>query len=91
MHGDAHVRNCFVPRDRNDDARLFDWGTSWIGSGADDLAYMMAMHCYPDRRHTVESPLLDGYHDDLLVHGVSGYDGAALALDYRLATLRMLV
>lgn len=78
-------------RDGSNDIRLFDWDAWRIGSGADDLAYMMAMHWYPDRRHRLEAPLLDLYHDVLLAHGVSGYDRAALALDYRPATLRRIM
>jgi hypothetical protein len=45
----------------------------------------------PDRQHRLEAPLLDRYHDGLLAYGVSGYDRAALARDYRLATLRMIM
>jgi hypothetical protein len=89
MQGDAHVWNCFLPRDDSDNVRLFDWDAWQIGSGDDDLVYMMATHWYPDRRHRLEAPLLDGYHGRLLAHGVSGYDRAALALDYRLARMIM--
>ena len=54
---------------------------------ADDLAYMLAMHWYPNRRLRMEQPLLDRYHAELLANGVRGYDRAALAEDYRLAVL----
>src|SRR5947208_190141 len=27
VHGDAHVWNCFVPKDGSDDLRYFDWDT----------------------------------------------------------------
>jgi hypothetical protein len=33
-----------------DDVRLFDWDSWRIDAGSDDLAYMIAMHWYPDRR-----------------------------------------
>ena len=58
--------NCFLPRDGGDDVRLFDWDGWRIGVAASDLAYMMAMHWYPDRRRRLERPLLDRYHATLL-------------------------
>ena len=88
VHGDAHVWNVFLP---NDDSvgqeRLFDWSGWRPDLPATDLAYMMAMHWYPERRKRVERPLLDHYHASLLAAGVTGYDRAALDLDYRLAVL----
>jgi hypothetical protein len=87
LHGDAHVWNCFLPRDGGADVRLFDWDGWRIGVAATDLAYMMAMHWYPDRRHRLESQLLDRYHVTLLAAGVSDYDRKALDDDYRWAVL----
>ena len=77
VHGDAHVWNCFVPKDGSDDLRYFDWDTWRIGLASSDLAYMMATHWYPERRRRFERPLLDHYHAALLGHGVQGYDRAA--------------
>jgi len=87
IHGDAHVWNAFLPKDGGNDVRLFDWDGWRLSAGAMDLAYMMAMHWYPDRRRRFERKLLDHYHAVLLEHGVHGYDRAALADDYRLAAL----
>ena len=62
VHGDAHVWNVFLP---NDDSvggeRLFDWSVWQPGLPATDLACMMAMHWYPERRRRFERPLFD--HD----------------------------
>ena len=92
VHGDAHVWNVFLPNDdRADDARLFDWDTWRPGLPASDLAYMMALHWYPERRRRFERPLLDYYHARLIAAGVQGYDRAALDHDYRLAALNQLV
>jgi thiamine kinase-like enzyme len=83
-HGDAHVWNFLLPQDpARDDVRLFDFDQWGINVGSSDLAYMMAMHWYPDRRRLNERPLLDCYHDILLAHGVNGYDRRALDEDYR--------
>jgi Ecdysteroid kinase-like family len=86
VQGDAHVWNCFLPRD-GEDVRLFDWDCWRIDVGSDDLAYMIAMHWYPDRRRRMERPLLDRYHAALVAHGVRGYDRRALDEDYRLSAL----
>ncbi len=88
VHGDAHFWNCLLPRgDNSNDARLFDWDSWRIDVGPSDLAYMMAMHWYPDLRQSCESLLLDRYHAALLAHGVDGYDRRALADDYRFSVL----
>ena len=87
VHGDAHVWNCFLPRDGGDDVRLFDWDGWRVDTASDDLAYMMAMHWYPDYRRQMERSFLDHYHAALVAHGVRGYDRAALGEDYRLSAL----
>jgi hypothetical protein len=76
---------------RSDDVRLFDWDSWRIDTATDDLAYMMAMHWYPDRRRRLERLLLDRYHDALIAHGIAGYDRRALDEDYRLSTLWLLM
>jgi thiamine kinase-like enzyme len=86
-HNDAHVWNCFMPRDGSRDVRLFDWDSWRIGVGASDLAYMIAVHWYPERRRRMERALLDRYHAALVECGVRGYDRQALDDDYRLAVL----
>jgi thiamine kinase-like enzyme len=87
VHGDAHVWNFFVPQAGGDDVRIFDWDSWRPGLAANDLAYMMAMHWYPERRRRMERPLLDHYHAVLLEHGVRHYGRRALDDDYRLAVL----
>lgn len=87
-HGDAHVWNFLLPRNAGaDTVRIFDFDLWSIGVPTHDLAYMMALHWYPDRRRTLEEPLLDIYHAALLGHGVEGYDRDALAQDYRWSVL----
>ena len=87
-HGDAHVWNCLLPREAGaGDARWFDWDSWHINVGTSDLAYMIAMHWYPDRRRRFERHLLDRYHGALLARGIEGYDRRALDDDYRLSVL----
>jgi thiamine kinase-like enzyme len=88
IHGDAHSWNFFLPRNGDgEDVRLVDWEGWSIDMATDDLAYMMAMLWYPDRRRRLERPLLDRYHTALLAHGVRGYDREMLHDDYRLSAL----
>ena len=87
VHGDAHVWNCLLPRDGGADGRFFDWDSWRTDCATDDLAYMMAMHWYPDRRRRLERPLLDLYHATLVAQGVRAYDRRMLDDDYRLSVL----
>ncbi len=88
IHGDAHAWNFFLPRPGEDEnVRLLDWESWSLDTATDDLAYMMAMLWYPDRRRRTERPLLDIYHAALLTHGVGHYDRQSLDDDYRLSTL----
>ena len=86
-HGDAHVWNCFLPRNGSDDVRWFDWAGWRIRAPTTDLANMMALDWYPERRGRLERTLLDHYHAELLESGVSGYSRADLQDDYRLSVL----
>jgi thiamine kinase-like enzyme len=87
VHGDAHVWNCFLPRDGGDDVRIFDWDSWHIDPATNDLAYMMAMHWYPDLRRQRERSLLDHYHTALVAYGVRDYDRRRLDDDYRWSVL----
>jgi thiamine kinase-like enzyme len=88
IHGDAHVWNLMYPRDTTvDSLRLIDWDAWRLDLGAEDLAYMMALHWYPERRRRVEVPLLRQYHEALTSNGVTGYSFEALWEDYRLSVV----
>jgi hypothetical protein len=88
VQGDAHVWNVFLPQTSgSDDVRIFDWDAWRVDVATDDLAYMMALHWFPDHRRRYERHLLDHYHAALLAYGVSGYDRRALDDDYRLSVL----
>jgi thiamine kinase-like enzyme len=87
IHGDAHPWNFFLSRNDGFNVRLIDWENWSIDTATDDLAYMMAMLWYPDRRRRMERALLDLYHGALLEKGVSAYSRQALDDDYRLSVL----
>ncbi len=67
--------------------RLIDWDGWRVGRGASDLAYMMAVHWYPERRARLEAQLIERYHAGLLAHGVTGYGLDSLWEDYRLSVI----
>jgi hypothetical protein len=89
VQGDSHFWNCFLPKDGGTDVRFFDWDSWRIGVGTADLAYMIAMHWYPDRRREMEQPLLDLHHATLAEAGVR-YDRHKLDDDYRQSVLWLL-
>ncbi|MDD1532237.1 MULTISPECIES: ecdysteroid 22-kinase family protein [unclassified Bradyrhizobium] len=87
-HGDAHVWNFLLPRAGvADTVRIFDFDLWNINVPTHDLAYMMAMHWYPERRQALERPLLNLYHGALIEGGITGYTRGALDRDYRWAVL----
>ncbi len=88
-HGDAHVWNLLYPGDgiATTDIRLIDWDYWRIGRAATDLAYMMAVHWYPERRARLEAPLLERYRAGLCARGVTDYSLERLWEDYRLAVI----
>ena len=87
-HGDAHIWNLLYPRDgAASGIRLIDWDAWRLGRGVADLAYMMAVHWYPERRARLEAQLVERYHHGLLAHGVSGYSLDHLWEDYRLSII----
>jgi hypothetical protein len=67
--------------------RLIDLDGWRLELAATDLAYMIAVHWYPERRRRLEMPLLRRYHAALVDHGVSGYSFEALWGDYRLSVV----
>jgi hypothetical protein len=88
VHGDAHVWNAMFPREPgHDGVRLVDWDAWRVDTATDDLAYMLALHWFPDWRRRHERDSLRRYHDAIIEHGVRGYPLDALWLDYRHSVL----
>jgi hypothetical protein len=88
VHGDAHVWNCLVPRDSGSgDVRILDWDNWRIGPASADLAHMLTVHWYPDRRRRLEGQLLDHYHTVLGENGIRDYSRADLQEQYRASVL----
>ncbi|MCK1393315.1 ecdysteroid 22-kinase family protein [Bradyrhizobium sp. 1] len=87
-HGDAHTWNFLLPRAGvADTVRIFDFDLWGINVPTNDLAYMMAMQWYPERRQALERSMLNLYHDTLIESGITGYTRGALDRDYRWSVL----
>jgi hypothetical protein len=88
IHGDTGDLNILVPRAGDQplyliDRQPFDWSlTTWLG--VYDLAYAMVLDWAIATRRDLEGPVLRRYHDQLLMHGTTGYAWERLWEDYRL-------
>lgn len=90
-HGDAHWWNFLYPRD-TDKHRvcLFDWQLWHVDVGARDLAFMVALGGYAERRSAIERNLIRRYYDSLIAHGVRNYTWDDCWNDYRWSAIRNL-
>ena len=83
VHGDAHFWNVLFPKDESRTPIWIDWQTWGVDFGALDLAHMIALFWFPERREWVETRLLKTYLAELNQRGVD-YDYDELTYDYRL-------
>jgi hypothetical protein len=83
VHGDAHTWNFLVPADTARAPILIDWQLWGIDLGAADLAYMIGLHWFPERRRRFERSLIDTYTDALAARGIP-YPADQAWQDYRL-------
>lgn len=90
-HGDAHWWNLLYPLDMDKHrVRLFDWQLWHVDVGARDLAFMIALGGYSERRAAMEQHLMRRYYDSLIEYGVSNYTWDDCWNDYRWSALRNL-
>jgi hypothetical protein len=90
-HGDAHWWNLLYPYDMGKhQVRLFDWQLWHVDVGARDMAYMIALGGYAERRVVMEKNLMRRYYDSLIAHGVRNYTWDDCWNDYRWSAIRNL-
>jgi thiamine kinase-like enzyme len=88
IHGDLHIGNFLYPRDPvQDTLRIIDWKSWRVTIGASDMAHMMAVFWFPERRAQLEHELLKRYYNRLLERGVKAYTWKACWYDYRFAVI----
>lgn len=69
VHGDAHFWNVLYPKNTSQgEALLIDWEDWRVDFAGTDLALLIAMHWYPDRRARHERDLLQHYLTHLNSH-----------------------
>ncbi len=92
MHGDAHFWSFMYPSDpTRDTIRIIDWQAWRVGRSTEDLAYMITLDWYPERRHAMEKAMIRRYYDGLLQHGVTQYTWDKCWEDYRVSVIRSLL
>ena len=84
--GDSHVWNFLYPRDpAKSRCVLIDWEYWFEDFGATDLALMMALFWYPERRKRFEKALLRRYFEAMDQRGPATGSFDQLTEDYRIA------
>jgi thiamine kinase-like enzyme len=91
VHDDAHAGNFLLPHDADEQrVYLIDWQQWGIHSGLHDVAYLIALFWYPERRARMEQWAVKSYHDRLGQYGVEGFDWQACWTDYRVQAIENL-
>lgn len=91
IHGDTHNGNFMNPvNPEKDRTRIIDWEFWNIDSPTYDLAFMIAVHWYPEQRDRLEEYLVRRYHNTLLSFGIDNYSWKHLWNDYKLSVIRHL-
>lgn len=92
IHDDPHAGNFLYARDPSKDRlRVIDWKSWSINPGVSDLAHMMAVIWFPERRQLLQDALLRRYHTRLMEKGVIGYVWDTCWHDYRLCVIAYLL
>lgn len=88
IHGDAHLWNFFYPKDiKKGKALLIDWQSWELGRGAQDVAYMIAFHFYPEMRRELEKEFLKKYHEKMPDSIRKNYTFDEFEYDYKLSVI----
>ncbi len=95
LHNDAHFWNFLYPNQSlseqpHGNCVVLDWPLWRTGLGGCDLAYLIALHLYPEHRRRFEPALLARYHQQLVESGVASQRDA-VDLDYRIGVVFQLL
>jgi hypothetical protein len=90
-HGDAHWWNFLYPRNpAREKTRIFDWQLWHLDLGARDLAFLVALGGFAERRPALDARLAELYHAVLIKNGVRNYAWRTFFDDYRYSAIRNL-
>ena len=87
IHGDYRLENLMFPP-AGDGVVAVDWQGVSLGLPGRDLAFFVSTSFEVDTRRAFEAQLVDGYHAELVAHGVDGYDRDRCLDDYRFGQLQ---
>lgn len=88
VHDDAHAGNFLLPREAEGQrVYLVDWQQWGVQVGLHDVAYLIALFWYPERRARMEQSVVREYHSRLRQYGVERYAWEACWDDYRLQAI----
>ncbi len=91
-HGDAHVWNFMNPRHPDQAVtRIIDWEFWRVDAGTNDLAFMIALHWFPERRVALEQELLKSYYDVLESSENKSLTWENCWTSYRLSVIKQLL
>lgn len=88
VHGDYRLDNLLFPPGDAPGVIAVDWQTLSLALPARDLAYFTGTGLLVEQRRRLEQGLVEAYREELVSHGVSGYDDALAWSDYRYAMLQ---
>lgn len=80
-HGDFWMNNIHMHRNQPNQMILFDWQTCCRANGLIDIAFIMRF-LGSIRARSLESTVLQLYHETLMKYGISKYDLASVRKDY---------
>jgi len=87
-HHDAHAGNFLLPRQAAEQpVYIIDWQQWGVDAGLCDVAYLIGLFWYPERRARMERAAVKGYHERLQAYGVAGFDWQTCWDDYRLQAI----
>jgi hypothetical protein len=90
-NGDTHWWNFLYPNDPVvGEVRLFDWQLWHLDLGARDLAFLVALGGFAERRPELEQRLVELYFSTLVENGVTNYSREEFLFDYRHSAIRNL-
>lgn len=84
VHRDFHPQQLFFPSERGGRFAVFDWQTTGIGRGGEDLARIVSMGLTTAQRAAHDRRLIERYHAGIVRHGVADYSLSQCVDDFRL-------
>lgn len=87
VHVDYRLDNLMISAEnRTPQITVVDWQSITLGSPLNDVAYFLGAGLMPELRREVEVGIVRGYHDKLVLSGITGFDWDQCWQAYRRGT-----